>query len=348
MIHSAALPWQRALTDRGSERRSAPEFLGQLAGHPQLLFLPLWKGQAWFADGALRYIRADALSAAGIDAQALLEAVEPGQPAPAVYLGHQLPVAAHSAGVIPAESEVVAVSLCETQAAALGAVLVSEHPSETVSADSTSYAPAGWQTFRQLAGQLNATDTQLMIEALGILNWHSVYTHCPRCGAATIPESAGWTRRCPQDGTEHFPRMDPAIIVTVTGADGRLLLGNGASWEPHRFSTLAGFVEPGESLEQAVAREVFEEVGVRIEEVQYLGSQPWPFPASLMLGFTATTKDTELRPDGAEMAAARWFSREELQDTVRSGDVAISHRMSIARALIERWYGGIIEEPERD
>lgn len=160
-------------------------------------------------------------------------------------------------------------------------------------------------------------------------------------------EVSGWVRRCPKDKSEHYPRTDPAIIVAVVGADDRLLLGNGATWEPNRFSTLAGFVEPGESLEQAVVREIQEEVGVRIHRADYLGSQAWPFPASLMVGYTAWTEDTEATPDGAEVARARWFTRAELQAAVLSGEVIISHRMSIARALIEDWYGGLIEEPSK-
>ena len=146
----------------------------------------------------------------------------------------------------------------------------------------------------------------------------------------------------PQDSSEHYPRTDPAIIVTVVGPDGRLLLGGGGPVDARNYSTLAGFVEPGESLEQAVVREIHEEVGVRVSGCQYLGSQPWPFPASLMLGFTAITADTEATPDGVEVTRARWFSREELQEAVLTGEITISSRLSIARSLIEHWYGGRI------
>jgi NAD+ diphosphatase len=130
--------------------------------------------------------------------------------------------------------------------------------------------------------------------------------------------------------------------VTVVGPDGRLLLGGGGPLDAKNYSTLAGFVEPGESLEQAVIREIQEEVGVRITRCQYLGSQSWPFPASLMLGFSAVTEDTEATPDGVEVTRARWFSREELQEAVLAGEITISSRLSIARSLIEHWYGGRI------
>jgi len=198
--------------------------------------------------------------------------------------------------------------------------------------------------FREVAGRLDATDTALFIEASAISNWHATHTHCPQCGTPTDIESGGWVRRCPQDNSEHYPRTDPAIIVTVVGPDGRLLLGGGGPADARNYSTLAGFVEPGESLEQAVVREIGEEVGVRVTACQYLGSQSWPFPASLMLGFTAITNDAVARPDGVEVTRARWFSREELQEAVLSGDITISTRLSIARSLIEHWYGGVIED----
>ncbi|TVU63454.1 NAD(+) diphosphatase [Paenarthrobacter nitroguajacolicus] len=203
---------------------------------------------------------------------------------------------------------------------------------------------AEWAGFRDVAARLDATDTALFIEASAISNWHATHTHCPQCGTPTDIEAGGWVRRCPQDNSEHYPRTDPAIIVTVVGPDGRLLLGGGGPLDAKNYSTLAGFVEPGESLEQAVVREIGEEVGVRVTACQYLGSQSWPFPASLMLGFTATTDDAVARPDGVEVTRARWFSRDELQAAVLSGEITISTRLSIARSLIEHWYGGVIED----
>lgn len=205
-------------------------------------------------------------------------------------------------------------------------------------------AAAQWAGFRDVAARLNPVDTALFIEASAIANWHATHTHCPRCGALTEPDAGGWVRRCPADGSEHYPRTDPAIIVTVVGPDGRLLLGGGGPLDARNYSTLAGFVEPGESLEQAVIREIGEEVGVQVNATQYLGSQSWPFPASLMLGFTATTRDTEARPDGLEVTRARWFSRSELQEAVLNGEIVISSRLSIARSLIEHWYGGVIQD----
>ena len=151
-------------------------------------------------------------------------------------------------------------------------------------------------------------------------------------------------RRCPADGSEHFPRTDPAVIVSVIDADGRLLLGRGLGWPEGQYSVLAGFVEPGESFEAAVVREVAEESGVRIAEVRYLGSQPWPFPCSIMIGCTARATTTELAPDSTEMAEVRWVSRPGYAALLRDGSIRVPGGISIARRLIERWLGTSVEE----
>jgi NAD+ diphosphatase len=203
-----------------------------------------------------------------------------------------------------------------------------------------------WLGLREVATDVTAQDAGLFAEAAAISNWHASHTHCPRCGAPTRIEQGGWVRRCPEDNTEHFPRTDPAIIVSVLDEQDRILLGHNKSWPAGRFSTLAGFVEPGESLEAAVIREIEEESGVVVHSPQYLGSQPWPFPASLMLGFTATASRTELKPDGVEITELRWFTREELADCIGSGEVRVAPGLSIARALIEHWYGGPLPEPQ--
>ncbi|HXR44149.1 MAG TPA: NAD(+) diphosphatase, partial [Pseudolysinimonas sp.] len=148
-------------------------------------------------------------------------------------------------------------------------------------------------------------------------------------------------------GREVFPRTDAAIIVGITDADDRLLLGSNAMWAANRFSVLAGFVEPGESLEAAVVREVFEESGLRVTDPVYLGSQPWPFPASLMVGFRARLADGEpadTHPDGEEILALRWFTREEMAAAIADGSIGLPGRASIARAIIEDWYGGEIDD----
>jgi NAD+ diphosphatase len=197
----------------------------------------------------------------------------------------------------------------------------------------------GWAGLRQVGAVLDDTDAGLLTESVALLGWHETHQFCPRCGAPTEPARGGWSRVCPLDHSEHHPRTDPAVIMSVVDADDRLLLGHNPAWPERRFSTLAGFVEPGESLESAVRREVAEEVGVPVGDVDYLGSQPWPFPASLMLGFTARALDAQVKADGVEITDARWFTRDELTRSVSSGEVLLPPGVSIARRLIEHWYG---------
>jgi NAD+ diphosphatase len=206
--------------------------------------------------------------------------------------------------------------------------------------DAGALADSPWANLRTVGTKLSDRDAGLLTEALGILNWHLSHGFSPRTGAATLIEKGGWVRRDPVSNTEVFPRTDAAIIVGITDADDRLLLGSNALWEANRFSLLAGFVEPGESLEAAVIREVFEESGIWVADPVYLGSQPWPFPASLMLGFTARVdadRTSTLTPDGAEILELRWFSRDELRAS--RGEVMLPGPTSIAHAIIAEWLG---------
>ncbi len=207
--------------------------------------------------------------------------------------------------------------------------------------DEDAVGPGGGRLagLREIGSVLDDTAAGLVTAAIALSNWHATHTRCPRCGSPTEPEQGGWVRRCVQDGTEHYPRTDPAVIVAVTDAVDRLLLGRHPSWPENRFSTLAGFVEPGESLEDAVRREVFEESGVTVGEVTYLGSQPWPFPASLMVGCSGVAVDPTITVDGDEIGEARWFSRADLLADCRSGRLLIPPGVSISRRLVEHWYG---------
>jgi NAD+ diphosphatase len=198
----------------------------------------------------------------------------------------------------------------------------------------------GWTGMRTL----DAPDLEqgLAVEAIALAQWHAVHTHCPRCGAETEVTQGGWVRHCPVDDSNHFPRTDPAVIMAITDADDRLLLARGPQWGLGRRSVLAGFVEPGEGLEQAVVRETLEEVGVVVdpESIEYRGSQSWPFPASLMLGFRARATTTRLVRQEDEIAEADWFTRAEIATAVADGDLGLPGRASIARSLIEEWFGG--------
>lgn len=211
---------------------------------------------------------------------------------------------------------------------------------------------AGWKTLREFGAQADELDAALVVCAIALEQWHQRHQRCPQCGAETHETQAGWTRTCVADGSEHFPRTDPAVIMLVHDGAERALLGRGPQWGEGRFSTLAGFVEPGESLEAAVAREVWEEVGVGIRDVRYVASQPWPFPSSLMLGFTARLDgDPAITLDPVEMAEAAWFTRDEVRRAADWTDGeepavegtrlrAIPPHFSISRYLIDRWLAG--------
>jgi len=204
-------------------------------------------------------------------------------------------------------------------------------------------APDGtrWEGLREVGAALGDRDSGLLVMAVALANWHATHPRCPRCGLPTVPSQAGWSRTCPHDASVHFPRSDPAVIVLVRDDDDRALLGRRAEWPDGFFSTLAGFVEAGESAEMTVLRELAEEAGVDVDRLDYLGSQPWPFPSSLMLGYHARLAEgsPEARPDGVEISEVRWFSRDEIREACEDGSVRIPPRVSIARRLVEHWYG---------
>ena len=193
---------------------------------------------------------------------------------------------------------------------------------------------------RRAGALLDDRDAGLMTHAVSLANWHETHTHCPRCGSLTDPVQSGHARVCRHDGSEHFPRTDPAVIMLVTDPDDRILLGRGRNWGEHRMSILAGFVEPGESAEQAVAREVAEEAGIVVGDVRYLGSQPWPLPQSLMLGYWARAVGGQrIHVDRDEISEAQWFSRDELRRAIEAGELGLPASVSIAHRIIEAWYG---------
>ncbi|MDQ3616333.1 MAG: NAD(+) diphosphatase [Actinomycetota bacterium] len=196
-----------------------------------------------------------------------------------------------------------------------------------------------WTTFREVGPKLSPGDAGLVVHALALAEWHRAHRHCPHCGGLLEVNHAGHVRTCPDCGKQQFPRTDPAVIMVVTDGE-RCLLGRQPRWPEGRFSTLAGFVDPGESLEEAVRREVAEEVGVEVGRVTYFGNQPWPFPASLMVGFFAEAVSTEISVDGEEISDARWFTREEMKAETEAGTLHLPGGISISRSLVEEWYGG--------
>jgi NAD+ diphosphatase len=214
----------------------------------------------------------------------------------------------------------------------------------------------GWRNLREIAAGADDLEAALLTSAVALQQWHGRHPYCPLCGSLTDEAEAGWTRVCGNDGSHHFPRTDPAVIMLIHDGAGNCLLGRAAAWPVGRYSTLAGFVEPGESLEAAVIREVGEEVGVVVGDVRYVASQPWPFPSSLMLGFTAVAqRGAVVEADGVEMAEAAWFTRAQVQEAAERTDGwatvdsempgappdgilrYVSPPLSISRFLIDQW-----------
>ena len=195
-------------------------------------------------------------------------------------------------------------------------------------------------SLREIGAVLSPLEIGLALHAVALSNWHTSHPRCSRCGAGTRSSLGGAVRVCDQCDAQHHPRTDSAVIVLVRDADDRILLGRQAVWPEGRFSTFAGFLEPGETFEQCVSREVYEESGVIVSQIHYLGSQPWPFPASIMIAFEAVIDDPSVaRPDGEEIVEVRWYSRAQLKSAMEDGSLLLPPGISVARKMIERWFG---------
>lgn len=298
------LPMTASATDRDADARADPDLVGRLLADPGTAVIELRGGRASLRPDGTLLTRAPQPG----DADALL-----------LYLG-LVDGTAHLAACWPDPPAVPAGDREERLDA------------------------APFVGLRDAATELPAGEAELFAIALGLSNWHVRHPFCPRCGGTTEIIRAGWVRRCPTDGSEHYPRTDPAVIVAVTDAQDRLLLARNISWPEGRFSVLAGFVEPGETIAGAVAREVREETAVVVEDVAFVADQPWPFPSSLMLGCTARAVTTDLVCQPDEIAEARWFTREEFRAQVGDGRVKAAGRLSIAARLVERWLGVSLDE----
>lgn len=322
---SAALPLSRTAVDRDYLTRSRAGVLDELLADSATRLIVLSKGRALLADdpdigaGSASAEKApprlDLIGAADFRAASQLS----------MYMGRILEG--------------------EHSGSALVAVVVDDEGRDAVSDDD-----ARWGDLREIGARLDALDAGIFTEALALANWHESHGFSPRTGEPTVPGSAGWVRYPAgqvdeESGFHVFPRTDPAVIVGVVDHDDRLLLGANARWAGRFYSVLAGFVEPGESFEAAVIREIFEESGILVADPVYLGSQPWPFPASIMVGFIARVAPgtgVQPTPDGDEIIDLRWVTRDEMADGVRT--FGIPGRTSIARAIIEHWYGGPLED----
>lgn len=302
------LPLSRGTADRDCQSREEPEFIDQILAAENTRALMIVDGKAPIRNGRLLLVP--------VPKQIVFLHSQQRYKENLVYLGR---TAETSVVLIPMDTE-------------------SPHlPTEL--------QDAVWLGLRDVAAALDDDSAGFFVEALAVLNWLNTSKYCSSCGSPTTVTASGWVRHCPVEDRTIFPRTDPAIICTIVDANDRLLLGAARHWGGTRFSTLAGFVEPGESLEGAVVREIKEESNLDVADPEYLGSQPWPFPRSLMLGFTARALNPEqVKPDGDEILSLRWFTREELAHDVANGIIQVPGPASIARRLIEHWYGGELPE----
>jgi NAD+ diphosphatase len=289
--------------DRVSHLRKDAAWLAERRLHASSRFVPVWRGLSLIAGGAGAEPRAVMLASEAILAQA----------EGCVLLG------------LPEECAYFA---CDLSA--------SESPLAAIRCE----VPAEFIDLRRVGPLLPRGEGSLLAYARGLAYWHQRHGFCGVCGSPTLPEEAGHVRRCtsPACNAVHFPRTDPAVIMLVHDGE-RCLLGRQKAWAKGMFSTLAGFVEPGESLEEAVAREVYEETKVTLDDVVYHSSQPWPFPASLMLGFHASARSTRIEVDHSELEDARWFEKSWLLAHQDDEEFRLPRRDSIARRLLEDWLG---------
>ncbi|MFM5904795.1 MAG: NAD(+) diphosphatase [Micrococcales bacterium] len=310
MYEPLDLPLARAAVDRDYVSRDNPDLFDVLWENPATRVIALHRGKVLLKGDPNSPLAALALY--------------PVEQVPSAQLRAYLGVTTQSSDDEPAGTPVVLAVLSQN------------------AADQLEPDPSNWHHLRRSGAGLSARDAGIYSQALALANFHESHVYCSRCGTPTVIQQGGWSRRCFNDDTQTFPRTDPAVIVAVTDEQDRLLMGSQGVWEDNRWSILAGFVEAGESLGAAVVREVFEEAGVRVSTPTYRGSQPWPFPCSLMMGFTAKLDPSvghqELVPDGEEIAKLRWFSREEL--AAEAHGLLLPGPLSIARALIDDWFGG--------
>jgi len=298
---------------RAAELRGDTGVLSEFLDAPTTRVLPFWRGKP------------------AVDGNGAVAAVPPGHPVLAeaaeapVFLGRDHAGAWFAADVSAWEPDVPSDTL--------GAFFDPSEQQHPAMAEGARFVE-----LRAAVAGFDASAAELAATSKALLGWHVTHRFCSACGAASEMAEAGWQRRCPACGTRHFPRTDPVVIMLVVRGN-RLLVGRSPHWPERMYSLLAGFVEPGETLEAAVRREVFEETGVRVGEVSYLACQPWPFPASLMLGCLGEAETETITLDPVELSDAFWITREEAAEVLRGTHDLIGppRNGAIARFLIDAW-----------
>ncbi|MBM7069493.1 NAD(+) diphosphatase [Actibacterium sp. 188UL27-1] len=307
--------------DRAAELRGNARALASLLTEPQTRILPLWRGKPLIA---------------GDGDQMQLATVAPGSPVlehqaePPIFLGRSGAVPWFAVDVSGYEPE-------DIDTAALNQFLDPSEQRHPALPNDHRFAE-----LRAIMTRLDARGAELAATAKAVTGWHATHRFCSRCGHLSEPGQAGWQRDCPNCGSKHFPRTDPVVIMLITRGN-KVLVGRSPGWPDGMYSLLAGFVEPGETIEAAVRREVFEEVGISVGAVGYLASQPWPFPASLMIGCHGVALDEDMTIDPVEIETASWVSREDMADVFlgRSDRMKPARKGAIAHALLSDWLAGV-------
>ena len=303
--------------DRAGHLRTSPEWIAEQLKAPETLIMLIWRGEP--------FILPEAKAGAGRDIAwlpqaALADLLSPHTPHELIFLGlnrNQAP------------------RFCLD-------ISTLDQPDTHAGINALMQAGGAFENLRALAmvADLPAGELAILAQAKGLAEWHNTHPHCARCGAPTDMREAGYKRQCPDCSAEHFPRTDPVVIM-VPIFDNKCLLGRQAGWPDNLFSALAGFMEPGETIEEAVARETMEEAGLTVNAVHYHATQPWPFPASLMIGCHARVTNADFLVDEKELAEARWFTKAELQDAIdqqstgEQGQFMVPPAMAIAHQLIK-------------